>query len=113
MRRNAWTIKTLLADRMLGRTLMQGIAGPTPQLMLLLTDDPIKALLHDAEEPILSEPGQIGDRACYRVQIKRPDGTAVYWIDQETYVLRRIVMPTDQLRQAISEQRNRSITYRP
>lgn len=97
------TLKTLVGDQMLARALTQGIAGPTPQLMLLLADDPIKALLHDAEEPTLSEPGQIADRPCYRVQIKRPDGTAVYWIDQETYALRRVVMPTDQFRQAISE----------
>jgi thiol-disulfide isomerase/thioredoxin/outer membrane lipoprotein-sorting protein len=98
-----FTLKTLFADRILAKALTQGMAGPTPQLMLLLADEPIKALLHDAEEPALSEPGQIADRACYRVQIKRPDGTAVYWIDQETYALRRVVMPTDELRQAISQ----------
>jgi thiol-disulfide isomerase/thioredoxin/outer membrane protein assembly factor BamB len=98
------TLKTLFADRMLASALTQGIAGAMPQVMLLLADDPMKALLHDAEEPVLSEPGQIGDRSCYRVQIKRPDGTATFWIDQETFVLRRIVLPTDQIRQDISEQ---------
>jgi thiol-disulfide isomerase/thioredoxin len=98
------TLKTLFADRILASALTQGIAGAMPQIMLLLADDPIKALLHDAEEPALSEPGQIGDRGCYRVQIKRPDGTATFWIDQETFLLRRVVLPTDQIRQDISEQ---------
>ncbi len=98
------TLKTLFADRMLAAALTQGIAGAMPQVMLLLADEPMKALLHDAEEPALSEPGQIGDRDCYRVQIKRPDGTATFWIDQETFVLRRIVLPTDEIRQDISEQ---------
>ena len=98
------TLKTLFADRILASGLTQGIAGPMPQIKLLLADDSLKALLHDAEEPALSELGQIGDRSCYRVQIKQPDGTATYWIDQETFVLRRIVLPTDQIRQDISEQ---------
>ena len=98
------TLKTLFADRILASALTQGIAGAMPQVMLLLADDPLKALLHDADEPALSEPGQIGDRGCYRVQIKRPDGTATFWIDQESFVLRRVVLPTDQIRQDISEQ---------
>ena len=77
-----------------------GFAGPLPQLMLLLGDEPLNALLHDAEEPVLAEPGQIEGRDCYRVEIKRPDGMAIFWIDQETFVLRRIVFPTDELRQS-------------
>jgi thiol-disulfide isomerase/thioredoxin len=97
------TLRTLFADRVLGRALTDGFAGPMPQIMLLLADDPMKALLHDAEEPKLAEPGQIGDCTCYRVNIKRPDGTAVYWIDQETYALRRIVMPTDAFREMLNQ----------
>ncbi len=98
------TLKSLFADRILASGLTQGIAGPMPQIVLLFADDPLKAMLNEAEEPALSEPGQIGDRGCYRVQIKRPDGTATFWIDQETFVLRRIVLPTEQIRQDISEQ---------
>jgi len=56
-----------LVDRVFAAALADGFAGPMPQLMLLLADDPIKAILHDAEEPTLAEPGQIGDRTCYRV----------------------------------------------
>ena len=104
MRPKRLTLKNLFADRILAGAMTQGIAGAMPQVMLLLADEPMKALLHDAEEPALSEPGQIGDRGCYRVQIKRPDGTATFWIDQETFILRRIVLPTDQIRQDISEQ---------
>jgi len=98
------TLKTLFTDRILASALTQGIAGAMPQLVLLLADDPMKALLRDAEQPVLSEPGQIAGRECYRVQVKQPEGTATYWIDQETFVLRRIVLPTDELRQAISEE---------
>ncbi len=83
---------------------MQGIAGPLPQLMLLLSDKPLENLLRDADEPTLVEPGQIDGHDCYRVQIKRPDGTATFWIDQQKHVLRRIGLPVDDLRQAISRE---------
>ena len=78
-------------------------AGPPPQLMLLFGDEPSKALLRDAEEPVLLEPRQIDGRDCYRVQITRPEGVSVFWIDQETFLLRRIVFPTDELRQSLTQ----------
>ena len=45
------------------------------------------------------------ERDCYRVRIVRRDGSEVLSIDQETYVLRRLVLPTDGLRQAMMRQR--------
>ena len=42
------TLKTLFADRVLAMGLTQGVAGPMPQVLLLLADEPMKALLHDA-----------------------------------------------------------------
>jgi thiol-disulfide isomerase/thioredoxin len=96
------SLKTIYSDRILATALSGDFAGALPQVMLLLADDPLKAMLRDAEEPSLAEPGQIDGRDCYRVRIKRPDGMAVFWIDQQTYLLRRIVFPTDELRQALS-----------
>ena len=93
-------------DRILGMVLTQGVAGPAPQLSLLLGsgDQAMKSLLRDADEPQLSEPGQIDGRDYYRVKISRADsGTATYWIDQKTYVLRRIVLPGDAIREEISQ----------
>ncbi len=98
------TMKTLYADRMLAVALTRGIAGAMPQIMLLLADEPIKALLSDTEEPELSKSGQIEGRDCYRVQLRRPDGMITFWIDQETFILRRVVLPTDEIRQAIGQQ---------
>ena len=43
--------------------------------------------------------------SCYRVKIKRPDGTATFWIDRESLVLRRIVLPTDALRQELGREK--------
>jgi len=74
------TLKTLFTDRILTSALTQGIAGAMPQIVLLLGDDPMKALLGDAEAPVLSESGQIAGRDCYRVEIKRSEGVATFWI---------------------------------
>jgi thiol-disulfide isomerase/thioredoxin len=99
------TLKTLYADRMLTMAMTQGIAGAMPQLALLLGDAPIKSLMADSETAVLSDPGQIDGRDCYRVRIERPEGIVTFWIDQETFLLRRVVLPTDEIRQAISQQR--------
>ena len=73
------------------------------QLILLLADDPLKTLLHGAEPPQLIEPGKIGEHDCDRVQIRRTDGTAVFWIDRQTHALRRFEFPTAALRMMIAQ----------
>jgi thiol-disulfide isomerase/thioredoxin len=70
---------------------------------LLLSDKAVDILLRDAEEPKLIDSGQIDGREYYRVQIRRPDGLAVLWIDKETLVLRRMILPTDDLRRRITD----------
>ena len=47
------SLKTIYSDRILA-TALSGFAGPLPQAMLLLADDPLKAMLRDAEEPALA-----------------------------------------------------------
>lgn len=98
------TLQSLYADRVLAMALTQNFAGATPQVMLMLGPDPLKALLGEGGEPALAEPGKIDDRDCYRVQIRRPEGVTTLWIDQADSVLRRVVLPTDELRQYLSQQ---------
>jgi thiol-disulfide isomerase/thioredoxin/outer membrane lipoprotein-sorting protein len=91
------TMETVQADGLLGMGL-NGFAGGSPQVPLLLTDDPLRAMLDGAVEVTLAEPAAIDAAECYRVRAKRPEGTVEYWIDQKTFVLRRAVLPTDELR---------------
>lgn len=101
------TLEWLFSDRLLAEALSSGFAGPPPQLMLMLEEDPLRALLQDARETTLLEPATIGDRPCHRVRITRSDGTAVFWIDRQSWLLRRIVFPTDAIREAIERQTGR------
>jgi len=84
---------------------MGDFAGPPPQLLLLTSSDPLKTLLHDAVDPKLIEPGEIEGRSCYRVRIRGPAGEGTLWIDRQTFVLRRVVFPTDDLRRDIGQGR--------
>jgi peroxiredoxin len=98
------TMDVLFADDELGQSLSRGLEGRipqfplSPQLVLLLADHPVARLLAGAEEePVLLEAGKIGDAACYRVQLGTPDGVTCFWIDEKTFVLRRMTFPTKPL----------------
>ncbi len=98
------TFESIYTDRVLASALGRGFAGPLPQLMLLLGEDPVKAFLQDADSVVLDEPGNIEGRNYYRVKVTRVDGIAVFWIDQQSLALRRIVFPTSELRQMLSRE---------
>ncbi|RMF98964.1 MAG: hypothetical protein D6741_08990, partial [Planctomycetota bacterium] len=93
-------LKTLFDDPMLGQALMMGptqsVSWLPPPLVLLLADDPLKTLLYQADEPKLLPPGTLDDHFCNRVQIDRPDGALILWIDQKTNLLLRINYPIDE-----------------
>jgi peroxiredoxin len=98
-----FTMEVFSADNVLAQALGRWLDGqlppfpPSAQLPLLLIDRPIAALLAGADEPGLVEPGKIGDAECYRVQVHTPQGPTVFWIDEQTLVLRRIVYPASPL----------------
>lgn len=101
------TVESIYPDHILADSFAQ---GPTQtfswlplQLVLLLADDPLKTFLFQAEEPELLSSEKIEQDTCYRVRIKRADGTAVFWIDQKTHLLRRFECPTDKLRTMLAQ----------
>ena len=85
-------LQMLQADTVLNQVLNYGFAGGSPQLLLLLEEKPLPMLLEGVRDQdlTLAEPGRIGDYDCYCVRFSRNDGAGEYWIDQKTYVLRRV-----------------------
>ncbi|MCX7424923.1 MAG: redoxin domain-containing protein [Planctomycetia bacterium] len=71
------------------------------QAVLLMADDPLKTLLHQVTQIRLLPPEKIDERPCDRVEIARPDGKGVFWIDQKTRVLLRFEYPTEELRKTL------------
>jgi len=98
------TFNEVYSDPLLTEAMSRGFAGAAPQLLLLLAEDALKVLLREAEETVLAEPATLDDRHYYRVRVKQPNGSVVLWIDQQSHVLRRIVLPTDQFRQMLEQE---------
>lgn len=98
-------VKALFQDEMLAGALSgavsqaptQGFSWVPLQMLLLAAQDPLKTLLHRSAEPVLLEPAKIDELPCDRVELVRPDGKAVLWIDQKTRLLRRVQLPVEEM----------------
>jgi outer membrane lipoprotein-sorting protein/peroxiredoxin len=98
------TFRNVQPDRAVAVAMNRGFAGGLPQIQFLFGEDPLKTLLADLGEPELADAGQIGGRDYYRVKFKGADGETTLWIDRDNYVLRRVALPTDALRDALSQE---------
>ena len=102
------TLADLVADEMLTAALTQ---GPTqsftlvpPQIVLLLGNDPLKTLLYQASPPVAVGSKVFEGRVCHGVDIARPEGKYTLWIDADSFVLRRLEYPADELARQLGTQ---------
>lgn len=72
-----------------------------PQIDLLVSKPGGGPRLQEASEATLLDDDEIDGAACYRVRLDRPTGKHVLWIDKEAPVLRRLEMPTDEVRRQL------------
>ena len=100
------TLESIFSNSILADSMAQ---GPTQefswvplQAVLLMADDPLKTLLHQATHTRLLPPEKIDEQPCDRVEVTRPDGVGVFWIDQKTRVLRRFEYPTENLKKFLA-----------
>ncbi len=100
----ALTWPFVFADQFLAKVVREGFGGDPPQLTLLLEQDALKAVLGDSDKPKLEESGEIEGRPCYRVKVQRPEGTSVFWIDKQSFLLRRFEYPVDELYEMVRRQ---------
>ncbi|MEN6457691.1 MAG: redoxin domain-containing protein [Thermoguttaceae bacterium] len=99
------TLRSVYRDLVLTDAMTQEFGGAMPQVMLMLGEQPMAALTQGGAEPILAESGEINGHECYRVKISREIvGTTTFWIDAKTFLLRRVVLPADELRQMLSQE---------
>ncbi len=98
------TLDAIYSDDALRQALTQQIAGASPQLSLLLSDNFLKTVLAEGSQPDFLTPDTVDDELCDRVEIKRPDGNLVLSIGQKTHTLRRIDFPTNDLGTQLTEQ---------
>ncbi|OYV78862.1 MAG: hypothetical protein B7Z73_19405, partial [Planctomycetia bacterium 21-64-5] len=53
------------------------------------------------EAPRLDPSEKIGDDTCYRVRIDRREGSTVLWVDEQTFVVRRVEYPSGGYRRVL------------
>jgi thiol-disulfide isomerase/thioredoxin len=97
------TVPAVFSDPVLNVELTQGVVGAPLQLGLLLDKDALDSVLKDAKPPTLIEAQQVDDRPCYGVEIEQESGTLTFWIDQKSFVLRRIDFPAGPLRERFEQ----------
>jgi outer membrane lipoprotein-sorting protein len=95
------TAANALVDPLIAHRLkVEGLGDIVPQLAMLLNDsdeDEAAIFPHDAH-PRMLEDAELAGRTCHRVATSHPDGTRVLWIDAETFILRRMELPSEAAR---------------
>ncbi|HWB10231.1 MAG TPA: hypothetical protein VG826_13455 [Pirellulales bacterium] len=81
-------------------TALNQIVGSVP-LSLFLDPAPKLGLLYNAQSPQLDTAEAIGSDTCYRLRIDRREGPLVLWVDQKTFVVRRVDYPPDGYRRLL------------
>lgn len=103
----ALTFETLYADPLLAQFASSGLAGPPPQLELLLGKTPLQEILTADARRSLIAPADLDGAACHRLQIELPRSEArfVLWIDSRESLLRRIELPRAMVPELASDRR--------
>lgn len=89
------SLDQIFADEQIRLALAEGDAGCPTQLPLLLADDTVDLIVAEAEsKPTIAGSETVEGHPCMKVEIRKPDGTLVLWIDRRTKLLRRLSLPT-------------------
>ncbi len=92
----AITVENFLPDPLIREVFNNRSVGDVfPQLAMLLNDDEETPVFPEDEAPRLLDEKMLGDRNCYRVATTSPKGKRIFWIDANSYVLRRMELPID------------------
>lgn len=91
----------LMLDALAAQHLAAGLAGAPPQLDLLLSDHPFRALLDASAVVSLDGEGAEKGKTYHIVKIERGEAKYRLWIDRLTSLLRRIELPTATLPKAM------------
>ncbi|MDA1051280.1 MAG: redoxin domain-containing protein [Planctomycetota bacterium] len=91
------TLEQVYDDVTLREAMTSGMGGQPLQLDLLYADDPLKSVFAEDANCRMLEPEECDGHDCYRVATGGTEGEFVFWIDGETFVLRRLDYPATAL----------------
>lgn len=87
------TLDELSSDPILMTQLASRLQRPPVQLEMLLAEKPLNGLFGEDTKLTLLPKGDVDKAACRRVEAATPDGKFVFWVDEKSYVLRRVEFP--------------------
>lgn len=69
-----------------------------PPLIFLMCPDPLATFLYQGDpnaqaQLALLDSGKIGENECFRISIQKKDEESIFWIDSQTFILRRVELP--------------------
>jgi hypothetical protein len=96
----------LYEDPIVLKTVAGGMGGPPLTLELLLGERPLHEVFQPTTPRQMLDDGEIRGHACYRIQAQLPEGALVFWIDRESYILRRLEYPADRLAEQMAQGMN-------
>ena len=89
----------LLSDPVLAQQLAAGLAGFPPQLDLLLAEKPLSGLIDDRTSLSHLPAAVLDGFPCWVIQVQRDTAQWVLWLDQNSLLLRRMLLPSTHLPQ--------------
>jgi hypothetical protein len=102
----ALDLEYLYRDSVLRDALTSGLGRLPVQLELLYGEQPLEALFHEEARTRLLAPGDFDGQTCYRVRATTGEGDFVFWIDRESFVLRRLEYPVNRLLPQLGQEGN-------
>ncbi len=97
------TQDSVVVDETMQAELNRGFGGNPLQLLLLFSADPLAVILGDQTATLLPDLDHAG-RRCNRVKISSAAGEIVLWLDAQTFVVRRLDYPLNELKKELAKQ---------
>ena len=91
----SWDLDSLFQDPVLRDAVVQGLGRHPLPLELLLAEQPLEAIFREETSRQLLDPLDLEGSPCFRVEAETGEGRFVFWVDRETYHLRRLNYPAE------------------
>jgi hypothetical protein len=99
-------LDTLYDDPVVLNAVAGGMGGPPVTLELLMGEKPLGEVFGVGSSREMLDDDIIRGRECYRIRAQLPEGPLVFWVDRESFLLRRLEYPSEQLARQMAEGTN-------
>ncbi len=99
-------LDSLYGDPVVLNAVAGGMGGPPVTLELLMGEKPLDEVFQPGTRREMLDDQEIRGHACYRIGATLAEGPLVFWVDRQSYVLRRLEYPSEELARQMAEGMN-------